>query len=123
MMMYVGKKLSTVRFVAWASLFKVSPKHVFFDTGELKVLHEAKMVSIEKHKESERQERQQVFSDQFSEDIKNFKEHGEITRKFSEGRAFVSNLLCVELSFFLFFFHACFIVFVIVIVQSITIYG
>ncbi|KAK7028229.1 hypothetical protein SK128_005956, partial [Halocaridina rubra] len=46
---------------------------------ELKALHESKMMSVEKHKESERKEREKVFSDQFSEDIKNFKEYGQIT--------------------------------------------
>lgn len=52
---------------------------------ELKVLHEAKMVSVEKHKEVERKEREKVFSDQFTEDIKNFKERGQITRRISAG--------------------------------------
>lgn len=36
---------------------------------------------MEKQKENERRERERVFSDQFSEDIKNFKEQGHITSK------------------------------------------
>lgn len=39
------------------------------------------MIVLEKQKEDERKEREQVFSDQFSEDMKTYKELGHITRK------------------------------------------
>ncbi|XP_071551878.1 dysbindin protein homolog isoform X2 [Panulirus ornatus] len=51
--------------------------------GELTMTHQAKMVALEKHQENERKEREKVFSDQFSEDIKNYKELGQITRRIS----------------------------------------
>ncbi|KAG7169870.1 Dysbindin protein-like [Homarus americanus] len=49
--------------------------------NELSVTHQAKMLALEKHKEDERKEREKVFSDQFSEDIKYYKEQGHVTRR------------------------------------------
>ncbi|XP_045618803.1 dysbindin protein homolog [Procambarus clarkii] len=48
---------------------------------ELTVTHQAKMLALEEHKENERKEREKVFSDQFSEDIKYYKEQGRVTRR------------------------------------------
>lgn len=57
-------------------------------TEELSETHQAKMVAVEKQQENERRERERVFSDQFSEDIKNYKEQGHITSKFSYFRSY-----------------------------------
>ena len=39
------------------------------------------MIVLENKKESERKEREKVFSEKFSEDIKNYKEQGHIKSK------------------------------------------
>ncbi|CAL4122547.1 unnamed protein product [Meganyctiphanes norvegica] len=51
--------------------------------SELSVAHQKKMIDLEKEHEKERKEREQVFSEQFSEDVKYFKEHGNVTRRIS----------------------------------------
>ncbi|XP_069945674.1 dysbindin protein homolog [Cherax quadricarinatus] len=47
---------------------------------ELSVSHQAKMLALEHHQENERKERERVFSDQFSEDLKYYREKGHVTR-------------------------------------------
>lgn len=39
------------------------------------------MIMLENRKETERQEREKVFSEKFSEDLKNYKEQGHIKRE------------------------------------------
>ncbi|ROT83008.1 dysbindin protein homolog [Penaeus vannamei] len=51
--------------------------------NELSVTHQAKMVALEQHQETQRKEREQVFSEQFTEDLKNYKERGVVTRRIS----------------------------------------
>lgn len=40
------------------------------------------MVALEQHQETQRKEREQVFSEQFTEDLKNYKERGVVTSTF-----------------------------------------
>lgn len=49
--------------------------------SELRANHQAKMIVLENKKENERKEREKVFSEKFSEDIKNYKEQGHIKKR------------------------------------------
>lgn len=49
--------------------------------NELKANHQTKMIVLEHKKENERKEREKVFSEKFSEDIKNYKEQGHIKKR------------------------------------------
>ena len=62
-------------------------------TDELKANHQTKMIVLEHKKESERKEREKVFSEKFSEDIKNYKEQGQIKSKSVINEMYIMNSL------------------------------